>query len=1035
VLDIRGLVAWPRRLFVSAMLRLGRVSSEIERRLTKRLSDRSDRSVIGRSGLFDIEWYLAQNPDVAAAGINPLVQYLHRGASEGRDPNPLFDTDWYLAQNPDVAAAGINPLLHYLRHGAAEGRDPNPLFDTDWYLAQNPDVAAAGINPLAHYLQSRMVRAATEFPEGLSFFRFARRHRLGYVIKTGEHPDGASSHVAGLRAIRSEELQPTCRRGAEPLDNRRVDIIVPASRGFDRRHGDRIRIMVLLNHAFIDLIDLPRRALGVLFTKGPRAFLRKTLEALRERLASLKLGVRAMPELPGDLSLFRLGRWHRLEYVAKTDERLAESSSPSTVRPIQLKELLPSYRRGAKAPDDRRVDVIVPIYRGFDETRRCVESVLAGRPSNCAFGRLVLIDDCGPEPELRRYLSDVARQDAVVLLNNPANLGFVASVNRGMAYAGSNDVILLNSDTEVSGNWVDRLVIQAHADSRIGTVTPLSNNATICSYPDLGGQSTLPPGTTARDMDSACAEANALRAVQIPTGVGSCMYIKRACLDDVGAFDEGTFAKGYGEETDFCQRASLRGWVHLLAGDVFVFHLGETSFGDSSEEGKAKALAIMRERYPAYEQSVARWIGLDPALSLRLAATAALWRLSKRPVVLHVLHSWGGGTEKHVAELAARLVPSALQLVLVAKRSAQHVRFLLLISEPPDWRAVEFASATMCDVAPFLSSFGLTQVHVHHFVDVFDQIVPFLRQLALPYDLSIHDYTVICPRINLVKDDAIYCGEPDEKGCLRCLLKGRGLGDDILWWRHLGISMIRGADRVLCPSIDAAKRIRKYVPDSRIIIVPHEDELYRPKRAVRLSPLRPGDPLRVAVLGTLSELKGGSFLLDCVEAASESGTPIAWYVVGEFSSSLKARAKQLKRFISVTGRYRVDDVPRLIDDVGPHVLLFVQRWPETYSFTLSEAFQAGYPILAPDIGAFSERVSGLLNCGLYSLETTPHELVAKLASIHRHYLELGRPFDDEGGHWTAPTGIGIETRFYLDQYPRRSRGDVVHPRNEELSGV
>jgi GT2 family glycosyltransferase/glycosyltransferase involved in cell wall biosynthesis len=743
--------------------------------------------------------------------------------------------------------------------------------------------------------------------------------------------------------------------------------------------------LFLLNH---DLIDLPRRALGVLFTKGPRAFLRRTLE-----------------------------------YVAKTDERLAESSSPSTVRPIQLKELLPSCRRGAKAPDDRRVDVIVPIYRGFDETRRCIESVLASRPSNCAFERLVLIDDCGPEPELRGYLSDVARQDAVVLLKNPANLGFVASVNRGMAYAGSNDVILLNSDTEVSGNWVDRLVIQAHADPRIGTVTPLSNNATICSYPDLGGQSTLPPGTTARDMDSACAEANALRAVQIPTGVGSCMYIKRACFDDVGAFDEDTFAKGYGEETDFCQRASHRGWVHLLAGDVFVFHLGETSFGASSEERKAKALAIMRERYPAYEQSVARWVGLDPALSLRLAATAALWRLRKRPVVLHVLHSWGGGTEKHVAELAARLVPSALQLVLVAKRSAQHVGFLLLISEPPDWRAVEFASATMCDVAPFLSSFGLTQVHVHHFVDVFDQIVPFLRQLALPYDLSIHDYTAICPRINLLKDDAIYCGEPDEKGCLRCLLKGRGLGDDILWWRDLGISMIRGADRVLCPSIDAAKRIRKYVPDSRIIVVPHEDELYRPKRVVRLSPLRPADPLRVAVLGTLSKQKGGSFLLDCVEAANESGTPIVWYAVGEFSSSsLKARAKQL-RFLSVTGRYRVDDVPRLIDDVGPHVLLFVQRWPETYSFTLSEAFQTGYPILAPDIGAFSERVSGLLNCGLYSLETTPHDLVAKLASIHRHYLELGRPFDDEGGHWTAPTGIAIETHFYRDRYPRRSRGD------------
>ena len=43
--------------------------------------------------------------------------------------SPLFDRDWYLAMNPDVAVAGADPWRHYLRHGAAEGRDPNPLFD------------------------------------------------------------------------------------------------------------------------------------------------------------------------------------------------------------------------------------------------------------------------------------------------------------------------------------------------------------------------------------------------------------------------------------------------------------------------------------------------------------------------------------------------------------------------------------------------------------------------------------------------------------------------------------------------------------------------------------------------------------------------------------------------------------------------------------------------------------------------------------------------------------------------------------------
>jgi glycosyltransferase involved in cell wall biosynthesis len=103
--------------------------------------------------LFDPQWYLASSPDVAAAGINPLEHYLCFGAREGRDPHPLFDTEWYLDQNADVRAANVNPLGHYLHFGAREGRDPHPLFDTDWYLDQNADVRAANVNPLGHYVR------------------------------------------------------------------------------------------------------------------------------------------------------------------------------------------------------------------------------------------------------------------------------------------------------------------------------------------------------------------------------------------------------------------------------------------------------------------------------------------------------------------------------------------------------------------------------------------------------------------------------------------------------------------------------------------------------------------------------------------------------------------------------------------------------------------------------------------------------------------------------------------------------------------
>jgi Glycosyltransferase family 25 (LPS biosynthesis protein) len=87
---------------------------------------------IARSGLFDKDWYLQNNPDVAASGIEPVWHYVAHGAREGRDPSPSFSTAGYLADNADVSIAGINPLAHFVLYGAAEGRAAGALPSTAW---------------------------------------------------------------------------------------------------------------------------------------------------------------------------------------------------------------------------------------------------------------------------------------------------------------------------------------------------------------------------------------------------------------------------------------------------------------------------------------------------------------------------------------------------------------------------------------------------------------------------------------------------------------------------------------------------------------------------------------------------------------------------------------------------------------------------------------------------------------------------------------------------------------------------------------
>ncbi len=91
-------------------------------------------------------------PAGAAGQQQAAADYNAGGWQKGLNPDALFDTQYYLSHNPDVAAAGVNPLLHYEQYGWTEGRDPSAQFSTHKYLAAYSDVKAASLDPLLHYV-------------------------------------------------------------------------------------------------------------------------------------------------------------------------------------------------------------------------------------------------------------------------------------------------------------------------------------------------------------------------------------------------------------------------------------------------------------------------------------------------------------------------------------------------------------------------------------------------------------------------------------------------------------------------------------------------------------------------------------------------------------------------------------------------------------------------------------------------------------------------------------------------------------------
>lgn len=264
------------------------------------------------------------------------------------------------------------------------------------------------------------------------------------------------------------------------------------------------------------------------------------------------------------------------------------------------------------------LDIVVPVYRGEAETRACLQSVFAG--ANRRQIEVVVIDDASPEPAISAWLKALAAEGRITLITHPVNLGFVAGVNAGMALHPGRDVILLNSDTEVGPGWVDRIGAHFERDATIGTLTPFSNNATICSYPKTLTANAMPPGETTATLDAAFTSANEGRSVDVPTAVGFCMAISRKCLDQVGPFDRERYGAGYGEEVDFCMRAARAGFRNVLAGDVFVRHVGEISFGGAGADRRVRAQAMVDSLYPEFQQQLAAFIPADPPRLLRRRA-------------------------------------------------------------------------------------------------------------------------------------------------------------------------------------------------------------------------------------------------------------------------------------------------------------------------------------------------------------------------------------------------------------------------------
>ncbi|WP_159999570.1 glycosyltransferase [Roseomonas sp. 18066] len=622
-------------------------------------------------------------------------------------------------------------------------------------------------------------------------------------------------------------------------------------------------------------------------------------------------------------------------------------------------------------PDPRSpvVDVIVPVYAGYDETMRCLHSVLAA-PQRTPF-RLLVVDDHGPEPALREALRRLAARGMIELHETPQNLGFVGACNLGMALHPERDVLLLNSDTEVHNDWLDRIHAAAWRRADTGTVTPFSNNAEIFSYPRANRDNWLRLGLSDAELDRLAARANPGGEVEVPTGVGFCMYVRRDCLAAIGLLDRENFGKGYGEENDLCRRAADAGWRNILAADVFVRHHGAASFGASKTARVEAAVRKVEELHPGYGRMISDFVARNPMQPYREALDLA--RMASRSgggSILMVTHHWGGGTERHVQDLSTLL--EAEGVATFVARPLKRFPGYLTIDDP---RGREMVNLQPYDVARDLRRFSDTLrqlnvrlVHLHHLAGMADATGDFIRlacaMAGVPYDITLHDYMTACPRITMIDRGGVYCGEPALESCERCIAQdGSPFGHPSVWeWRERHGRLLQAARHRYVPDEDVAERLRRHFAGQAFTVRPHPEPALDlaaapaetaaasiPKGAAELS-------RHVVVIGAIGPHKGSALLLDLARRAQRRALPLRFTILGYTDRDADFRAIGN---VTITGAYEEVELAERLARLAPDLAFFPAVWPETYSYTLSAALAAGVYPVAFGLGAIARRLKTL----------------------------------------------------------------------------
>lgn len=626
------------------------------------------------------------------------------------------------------------------------------------------------------------------------------------------------------------------------------------------------------------------------------------------------------------------------------------------------------YKVNTKIKDiNEYIYIIIPVYAGLKQTTACILSVLNAK--NNSLFKIIIVNDNTKDSAIYNYINGIDAEN-LILIDKKSNTGFPDTINLAVKFVGGHDFIILNSDTVVTDYWIDKILSISESDQTIGTITPITNNGELVSSPLLGAI-TNPSFEQVQKINSYCEEFYSGEYFDIPVGNGFCLFIRNACWHEAGGFDAELWGKGYGEEIDFCIKASQMGWRNVCTYGTYIYHEGGVSFGANKAHNIRENSKKILELYPSYDEIInynfqtSKLNEINKEIILMLISEVKVKNFE-----IHISHSLGGGTEKFVSEISKKAS------IVINFDSNKNSTFNFIEMDGLLKKLIYKFDAS--DINTMLRSLGYIKdckYIIHSTIYVPIELLNFLENKS--YESVIHDYSWICPRVHMTNNDGIFCNnEKSDSNCDKCI-KNNGAhpglvdlynGNGISTYRALHQKILKSSTAIAIATNDSRVRINEYYP------LENFELKYFPKddlKKIKYEDLSRSEYLNIGLIGGVSTIKGYKKLKELSDYCFINNLKIKFFVIGftEDDSLIN------KKNIFIFGKYLEKDIFSIINSFDIDVFWFPNQCPETFSYTLSHAMKTGKRIVCTDLGAPKIRLNKYQLATLYDPSSPPKELI------------------------------------------------------------